>query len=320
MTTVLRPMSTGEVLDRTFSLYRNNFVLFFGISTVPPALWLLMALAMYGASRPSARPAGTILVAPGAVVASVVAIFLGVIAYLIGLALAQAATIYGVSAVHLDRTTTIRECYARLRGRVGRVLLVVITVLLIVFVGGMALMTIAIVIFSALAALGSLMGVVGTVVGVLLGIAAVAASAILMIGLFVRYSLAVPACVLEDIKVLQALKRSRFLAQGSRGRIVAIYFLFTVLNFVVSYALLLPVGVLMLTAKGATATALVVANHLVSFLVGALLGPIITIAMSLVYYDERVRKEAFDIQLMMATIDGTPPPAAATGAPAGTIG
>ena len=28
-----------------------------------------------------------------------------------------------------------------------------------------------------------------------------------------------------------------------------------------------------------------------------------TIAFSLVYYDERVRKEAFDLQLMMTTID-----------------
>jgi len=34
-----------------------------------------------------------------------------------------------------------------------------------------------------------------------------------------------------------------------------------------------------------------------------LVGPLATIAFSLVYYDERVRKEAFDLQLMMATID-----------------
>jgi hypothetical protein len=37
-----------------------------------------------------------------------------------------------------------------------------------------------------------------------------------------------------------------------------------------------------------------------------------TIALSLVYYDERVRKEAFDLQLMMMTLDATapaPPPA-----------
>jgi hypothetical protein len=32
-------------------------------------------------------------------------------------------------------------------------------------------------------------------------------------------------------------------------------------------------------------------------------GPLVTIAFSLVYYDERVRKEAFDLQLMMTTLD-----------------
>jgi hypothetical protein len=31
-----------------------------------------------------------------------------------------------------------------------------------------------------------------------------------------------------------------------------------------------------------------------------------TIGLSLLYYDQRVRKEAFDLQHMMATLDGTP--------------
>src|ERR671924_134165 len=48
-TTTLRPMSTGQVLDRTFNLYRRNFVLFFGIAMLPPALLMLMQLAPLGA-------------------------------------------------------------------------------------------------------------------------------------------------------------------------------------------------------------------------------------------------------------------------------
>jgi len=49
---------------------------------------------------------------------------------------------------------------------------------------------------------------------------------------------------------------------------------------------------------------------LATFLAGALAGPIATIALSLVYFDQRVRKEAFDLQLMMAAVDGTLPPGA----------
>ena len=35
MTTALRPLSTGELLDRTFSLYRSHFGLFIGIFALP---------------------------------------------------------------------------------------------------------------------------------------------------------------------------------------------------------------------------------------------------------------------------------------------
>ena len=31
----LRPLSVGEILDRTFTLYRGNFILFVGISAIP---------------------------------------------------------------------------------------------------------------------------------------------------------------------------------------------------------------------------------------------------------------------------------------------
>jgi hypothetical protein len=37
MSTALRPLSTGEVLDRTFVLYRKHFFLFTGIATVQVA-------------------------------------------------------------------------------------------------------------------------------------------------------------------------------------------------------------------------------------------------------------------------------------------
>src|SRR5258708_34885810 len=44
MDSALRPMSTSEVLDRTFFLYRKNFVLFAGLGAVLPALVMVMQL------------------------------------------------------------------------------------------------------------------------------------------------------------------------------------------------------------------------------------------------------------------------------------
>src|SRR5271167_1996115 len=48
MISPLRPMSTGEILDRTFNLYRNNFALFAGIGVLPAALILIVQLIQSG--------------------------------------------------------------------------------------------------------------------------------------------------------------------------------------------------------------------------------------------------------------------------------
>ena len=40
----LCPLSLGEILDRTFSLYRRNFLLFVGITAIPQLFVLVMQL------------------------------------------------------------------------------------------------------------------------------------------------------------------------------------------------------------------------------------------------------------------------------------
>jgi hypothetical protein len=40
----LRPLSLGEILDRTFTLYRRYFLLFLGISAIPQLLVLAFQL------------------------------------------------------------------------------------------------------------------------------------------------------------------------------------------------------------------------------------------------------------------------------------
>jgi hypothetical protein len=41
----LRPLSLGELLDRTFTLYRGHFLLFLGISAIPQVFVLVIQLA-----------------------------------------------------------------------------------------------------------------------------------------------------------------------------------------------------------------------------------------------------------------------------------
>jgi hypothetical protein len=41
----LRPLSLGELLDRTFSLYRKHFFLFVGIAAIPYSFFFIINLA-----------------------------------------------------------------------------------------------------------------------------------------------------------------------------------------------------------------------------------------------------------------------------------
>jgi hypothetical protein len=306
MTEALRPMSTGELLDRTFALYRRNFLLFVGIATVGPAAYLVFQLLTIGSAVvPGVTPrrSAEALASLGA------GFFVGILVMLAGMAISQAATVKAVAAVHLGREITIGGAYKALRGRVWRVLGVFALVMLISGLG-------ALVSIGAAAALGSLAvvggaqaGTAGTVVGVIVAIAVVVAGAILSITLYVRYALSIQACVVEDLGPGTSLKRSAVLSKGARSRILTVYFIFGVISFIASLALGgVMGGVGALLHNPIVALILI---YLASFVTGSLTGPLATIGISLLYYDERVRKEAFDLQLMMASLDAPAPTLAA---------
>src|ERR1700746_1194577 len=48
METTLRPLTLGEILDRTAQLYRSNFLLFAGIASVYAGALLVLSLAQIG--------------------------------------------------------------------------------------------------------------------------------------------------------------------------------------------------------------------------------------------------------------------------------
>ncbi len=67
MTTALRPLSTGELLDRTFSLYRSHFALFLGIFALPymaVVAFQLVGLVFQSSVQPNTNILLTLL--PGA--------------------------------------------------------------------------------------------------------------------------------------------------------------------------------------------------------------------------------------------------------------
>jgi hypothetical protein len=102
--------------------------------------------------------------------------------------------------------------------------------------------------------------------------------------------------------------RSKFLTTGSMGRILGIYLLTVLMTTILTTVLEMPILMShnIFTPQGQKGMTLAahVWLQIAQFAGGALAGPIATIAMAVVYYDQRVRKEAFDLQIMMQAIGG----------------
>jgi hypothetical protein len=300
-------MSTGQLLDHTFTLYRKNFFLFVGIATVGPAANLVFQLLTIGsAAVPGAAPRR-----PDAALASLgVGFLVGIVVMLAGMALSQAATVKAVAAVHLGREITIAGAYKALRGRVWRVLAVFGLVMLLVSLGALLIILVAGLI-GGLAAIGGgrAAGTGGAIVGGLVGLAAIVVGVLLAITIIVRYSLSIQACVVEDLGPVASLKRSAVLSKGARSRILTIYFVFGLLSAIAGLVLGALLGGLGVVLHNPIIA--LILTYLASFAAGCLAGPLGTIGISLLYYDERVRKEAFDLQLMMSSLDAPGLPSAA---------
>jgi hypothetical protein len=259
----LRPLSLGELLDRTFFLYRKNFVLFAGIMALPHLV--LLAFQLAGVGLQSAK----ILVGPLASLPwtlAVMVVTLGVTAA------SQGATVIAVSQVHLDRPTSIAESFAGIKGRI---------------------------VYLALIMIGYGIGVgVGFVLLIVPGVI-----------LALMWALTIPVAVLEDTGLRDSVNRSAELTKGDRGRVFVVYLLFFVLLYAVYMVWEIPIfAAIAFMAKAHRLVGIPLWSQ-IAFPVGGffsqiLVGPLMTIGLSLLYYDERVRKEAFDLQHMMAMLDG----------------
>jgi len=266
----LRPLTVGELLDRTFFYYRQHFVMFVGIAALPGLLTLALQVT-------------TIFFKPAeaGVVLTVVLALAAAFVYLVTTMLTHGATVVAVSHILLGRETHIAQAFNTIRPRIGKLIFISFNVALRVLLGALLLI----------------------VPGILLAL---------------RYSLAIPVAVLEDAGASASLRRSAALTKGHRGRILLVYFLLFVLMMIAS--MLWPFLTMLIAAIVSPAVRIgqqVVWVQLMlqfgNYVTTSLLGPIVTIAMTLVYYDERVRKEAFDLEHMMQQLDAavlhTPPTA-----------
>src|SRR5689334_11588537 len=110
MTTALRPLSTGELLDRTFSLYRSHFGLFLAIFALPHLVVLAFQCGGLAFESPTPQLSNILIT----MVWTIGAAFLS----LASTAASQAATVIAVSEVHLGRPAGIAQSFSRVKGEI----------------------------------------------------------------------------------------------------------------------------------------------------------------------------------------------------------
>ena len=119
-------LSLGQLLEKTFDIYRRNFLLFLGISAIPYGV-LLLLLIMFD------KPLGTIR--DGVGIAGLLGLLFTIVAIMLVPSIVIAATAFAVSDIYLERTTSIKSCFSRVYGKALKILAVSFMLWLIVALG-----------------------------------------------------------------------------------------------------------------------------------------------------------------------------------------
>jgi hypothetical protein len=306
MTLDLRPLSLGELFDRAFMLYRRHFRLFVGITAVPGVFALLLTVFQQAFTRATVPPPGAQADAAAAVenLLTVLSLFAGMmvafVIYWVVYMIALGAATLAVSEMYVGRPVTIASVYGRIRAQIGGLLLLmIVTVLRLGGVGFAGIVAMAFI--TALGARGAEIVAGLLIFFILLGLVA------LLAVMALRYSLSIPALVIEGLGPVKSIRRSIELTQGRLGRV----FLMVLCATMVTYAALV-------LFQGPFFAAAVLAGLETSRgfwlnLLGGVFGtigttlttPFMIIGLALIYYDARIREEALDVDLSLAALDGS---------------
>lgn len=291
----LRARSNAEILDASFEIYRRHFPIFLAagvVAALPMALVQYSALATMGGHGSIFLPKSA---ATGATAASLLAIQATLlIAYLVmliitpftdGVTVTTAARAYRGESVEL--ADALRAVFARpvavLLAYWARFFLIMAAIMAAAIVGGIVV-GLAAIVFRALA--------------VLLAIPLVIGMLVVAVVIWKRYFAVIPVLLVEEKRVADSMSRSRALADGNGARIVILIGLVIVVSMVAGMML------------GAIAGALIsgVIGALLYLFCVALVNQFAGVVITLLYFDLRVRKEGYDIELLASTLDAAPGP------------
>lgn len=290
-----RAQSIGELLDSAFTMYRRKFLLIVAITAMLQlpyiVIQLLLIRTFFGSALSTALGAGgsgfasrqeqtqsvlnLLLVSLGILGA-------GLVYALVLQPIVQAATVRVVSADYLDRPTSFGDALRHALRRFAALLGFGVLNLLILVVPGAVLFGLA---FAANAP--ALL-----VLFVLLWF-------VYFIFVSIRLQLSVPAIVLESGGPTVGIARSWRLTEGSFWRIVGLNVIIAVVSYVLSLILQTLIGAIF---GGVDPVTKLLVNSAASSAIGIFTTPLLLIVLTLTYYDIRIRREAFDLEMLAGSL------------------
>ncbi|MFQ6097957.1 MAG: hypothetical protein ACE5O2_09555 [Armatimonadota bacterium] len=304
----LRPMEIRDLLDEAIALYRHNFVTYVVIVAVVRLpltlvqglqyLYMEQAGILQGMTDPfGLEPGGPIIrVDIGTLLALELISLVGGLIIWFGNSVSGGALAYGISQRYLGEDVTIGSAYRFIVRRLWRLLGVSILVGLVIAIVGMAgAMLLAAVGALIAAAIGGWTSMpLGMAIGAVLG----AIPAVIPAVWFAFY---VPVVVVEDLGGIENMRRSYALVRGAFWRVAGALAMLAIMAFVAPVLLVtLPVakiGEQWLSGVISQAGVLTVTQvcHQAALV---LMLPVWMSGVVMLYYDVRIRREAFDLEVL----------------------
>ncbi|MFC8521073.1 glycerophosphoryl diester phosphodiesterase membrane domain-containing protein [Streptomyces sp. NPDC057257] len=305
----LRPLGVGEILDGAVSTMRTYWRTVLGISLTVAVVTEIVVILLQGlvlndsaSSETLNDPSASLSEITRALTDAMVGLGVVSLVTLIGQVVATAMLTTVTSRAVLGKSVTAGEAWRDARPQVlrlfGLIFLLLVIAVGIVFGGTLPGILVAL---SGSGGLGGALAVLGG-----LGAGVVA------LWLMIRFSLASPALMLEKQGITKSMSRSVKLVRGSWWRVFGIQLLATVIANIVASIVVIPftliaaafsgdgiVGFFNGASSGLGWTFLIISG------IGSVIGSMVTFPITagvtvLLYIDQRIRREALDLDLARA--------------------
>jgi hypothetical protein len=264
----LRPLGIGETLDVAIKIYMRNAVTLFKLVLVVVAPINLVSTIVQASARPSGgltfdQTGGQVNLHDLWTLAA--GTLVALVLVLLATTLASAACFKAVADAYLGEEVAWRRSLGYAAGRFRSIVWVTF--------------------------LSWIVAVLGLILCVIPGIY-----------LWVSFTVAIPVLLTEQLRGRKALRRSRLLVKGRWWPVLAVVFLGSLLTSIVSGALSAIASGVVVSGSDVNTVPGFLASFLSDTVANTLTLPFTAAFVTVIYFDLRVRKEAFDLQLLAQQI------------------